>query len=104
MAANICPFVLVLLLTSVAGDPTGCTYDASEILFSCNARSWSLPLVFSDFTSAQPQRLMLKDVDGEISSQAPNGPAFSGFCSINTGTFDPDYARLCISCAILEDN
>jgi hypothetical protein len=92
MAANICPFVLVLLLTSVAGDPTGCTYDASEILFSCNARSWSLPLVFSDFTSAQPQRLMLKDVDGEISSQAPNGPAFSGFSSINTGTFDPDYA------------
>lgn len=84
--------VIFLFLDIVSGDPVGCTYDSSTILFSCNARSWSLPLVFSDFTTAQPQRLMLKDVDGEISNSAPNGPAFSGFSSINTATFDPDYA------------
>lgn len=83
---------VIYVLSSATGDPTGCTYDASTILFTCNARSWSLPLVFSDFTTAQPQRLMLKDVDGEISASAPNGPAFSGFSSINTATFDPDYA------------
>ncbi|CAG2230450.1 unnamed protein product [Mytilus edulis] len=83
---------VIYVLSSASGDPTGCTYDASTILFTCNARSWSLPLVFSDFTTAQPQRLMLKDVDGEISASAPNGPAFSGFSSINTATFDPDYA------------
>lgn len=81
-------YILTLLcLPSIFTDPTGCTYNTDTLLYTCNARLWALPLVFSSFTN-QPQRLLLKDVDGELPASAPNGPTFIGFSAVDTSLFD----------------
>nr|XP_011452538.2 leucine-rich repeat-containing protein 4C [Crassostrea gigas] len=93
--------ILVVVLAvcySVYGNPQGCSYDSTELLHTCNARAWSLPLAFGTF-SPQPQRILLREVDGELPNGSPSGPTFSGFSSINTGTFDSNYApELIIRC------
>ncbi|KAK3104872.1 hypothetical protein FSP39_012104 [Pinctada imbricata] len=86
---------LTLCLVSVkAAYPQGCTYDSTELLFTCNARSWSLPMTYTDFSSngEVPQRILLREVDGELPNGVPTGPTFSGFSSIATGSFDPNYS------------
>lgn len=93
-------FLVVVLAVcySVYGNPQGCSYDSTELLHTCNARAWSLPLAFGTF-SPQPQRILLREVDGELPNGSPSGPTFSGFSSINTGTFDSNYApELIIRC------
>lgn len=93
-------FLVVVLAVCyrVYGNPQGCSYDSTELLHTCNARAWSLPLVFGTF-SPQPQRILLREVDGELPNGSPSGPTFSGFSSINTGTFDSNYApELIIRC------
>lgn len=72
--------VHVSLITTL---PVGCTYDTAQIMYTCDARAWSLPLVYSDFNTGQPQRLTLSNVAGNIASNT-----FSGFSSINTAIFD----------------
>ena len=82
------------LCTCWAAYPQGCTYDSTELLFTCNARSWSLPMTYTDFSSngEVPQRILLREVDGELPNGTPTGPTFSGFGSIATGSFDPNYS------------
>lgn len=90
--------VVLAVCSRVLGNPQGCSYDSSQLLHTCNARAWALPLVFSSF-SPQPQRILLREVDGELPNGTPSGPTFSGFSSINTGTFDSNYApELIIRC------
>lgn len=72
-----------LILLRTDGAPTGCAYDTAEKLYTCSARSWSLPLAYSQFNDGVPQRILLKDVAGNLASNT-----FSGFSSINTGAFD----------------
>lgn len=92
--------VVLLILPHVNLNPTGCTYDASTILYTCSARLWALPLTFTDFP-VQPQRLLLKDVSGELPATAPSGPTFSGFNAINTASFDARYSpSLTIMCYV----
>lgn len=97
-------FVIVTFVPLILTNPTGCSYDASTVLYTCNARSWVLPLVFSSFT-VQPQRILLKDVAGELPASAPNGPTFSGFSAINTATFDsrfsPSFHIMCYAKSFL---
>lgn len=98
---------LVLILSSLhlgAFNPTGCTYEASTVLYTCSARLWSLPLNYNQFT-VQPQRLLIKDVAGELPGTAPTGPTFAGFSAINTATFDkrfsPSLTIVCYANALL---
>ncbi|OWF35449.1 platelet glycoprotein V-like [Mizuhopecten yessoensis] len=79
-------FLLIVSVTlTFAVDPQGCTYDSSKTEYSCSARSWSLPLVYSDFDNI-PQVLKLVDIDGSLSYTGP--ATFSGFENINTALFD----------------
>lgn len=78
--------VCILVIVGHDGAPTGCSYDSTEVLYTCSARSWALPLAYSQFNNGEPQRILLKDVTGTIGSGT-----FSGFTSINTGSFDSRY-------------
>ncbi|XP_052097363.1 uncharacterized protein LOC127732370 [Mytilus californianus] len=74
------------VLTPLSALPVGCTYDSTQILYTCSARSWSLPLAYADFDSVEPQRIVLEELSGTIAANT-----FSGFTSINTGNFDSKY-------------
>ncbi|XP_061163140.1 leucine-rich repeat-containing protein 4C-like [Saccostrea echinata] len=90
--------VVLAVCSRVYGNPQGCSYDSSQLLHTCNARAWSLPLAFGTF-SPQPQRILLREVDGELPNGTPTGPTFSGFSSISTASFDSNYApELIIRC------
>jgi hypothetical protein len=78
--------VLYVVSPLNAQAPTGCSYDATEILYTCSARAWVLPLAYASFSSIEPQRILLKDLSGTLASNT-----FSGFSSINTGAFDSKY-------------
>lgn len=92
--------LILTFLCDVSGNPTGCTYDTTTILYTCDSRGWALPLAFSQF-SVQPQRIFIKDFSGELTNLAPNGPVFSGFSAMNTANFDKRYPAslriLCVS-------
>ncbi|CAG2224196.1 unnamed protein product [Mytilus edulis] len=95
--------LILLYLPGVLPNPVGCSYDATNVLYTCNARYWSLPLLFSDFT-IQPQRILLVDIAGELPASAPNGPTFSGFSSTNTALFDGRFSpSLQIMCFVNSD-
>ncbi|CAC5391839.1 unnamed protein product [Mytilus coruscus] len=95
--------LILLYLPGVLSNPVGCSYDASNVLYTCNARYWSLPLVYSAFT-VQPQRIVLEDVAGELPATAPNGPTFSGFSSTNAALFDGRFSpSLQIMCFVNSD-
>lgn len=84
--------ILIIACAHIStSNPTGCSYDADTVLYTCNARFWVLPLAYADFT-VQPQRILLKDVAGELPEQAPNGPTFSGFVNTNTAVFDAKFS------------
>lgn len=77
---------------ALSGAPTGCALDDTASLigrFDCEFNSVSFPLVMTDFSSPDPQRIRIYNVSGSLSS-----PSFSGFSSFNTGTVDTDYPTL----------
>lgn len=85
--AHLVIVVLSVYVTLTLGvDPYGCTYNQADVReYICSARSWSLPLVYSDFVNI-PQVLKLVDVDGYLPFQSP--ATFSGFESMNTSVMD----------------
>ncbi|XP_063410779.1 uncharacterized protein LOC134693795 [Mytilus trossulus] len=77
---------------ALSGAPAGCALDDTASLigrFDCEFNSVSFPLVMTDFSSPDPQRIRIYNVSGTLSS-----PSFSGFSSFNTGTIDTDYPTL----------
>ncbi|XP_033764178.1 uncharacterized protein LOC117345252 [Pecten maximus] len=85
MAASVLVLLIVGVTVTLAVDPQGCTYDSTLKEYTCNARSWSPPLVYSDFDNV-PQVLKLIEIDGALSYTGP--ATFSGFENVNTALFD----------------
>ncbi|XP_060075679.1 platelet glycoprotein V-like [Ylistrum balloti] len=85
MGASALALLIVGVTLTLAVDPQGCTYDSTTKEYNCNARSWSLPLVYSDFDNV-PQVLKLIEIDGALSYTGP--ATFSGFENVNTALFD----------------
>ncbi|XP_063418414.1 uncharacterized protein LOC134701207 [Mytilus trossulus] len=92
--------LILIFVPFTLSNPTGCTYSTDILLYSCDSRLWVLPLDYSQFT-VQPQRLLIKDMSGELAASAPNGPVFSGFSAINTALFDvrfpPSLHIMCVA-------
>ncbi|XP_069107237.1 reticulon-4 receptor-like 2 [Argopecten irradians] len=85
MAVSALLLLFVMVTQTLAADPQGCTYDSTLKEYSCNARNWAPPLVYSDFDNV-PQVLKLIEIDGALSYTGP--ATFDGFENMNTALFD----------------
>lgn len=76
-----------------AAAPTGCTYSTdtgSRGLYTCDFTVMTLPATYSTFTSPIPQRLKIRNINGNLPVSSPT-KTFNGFGSYATGSHDKDF-------------
>lgn len=54
---------MLLVAHTGAVDPVYCSWDVTNRAYTCDARSWYLPLTMSQFDN-EPQSMILADVNG----------------------------------------
>lgn len=95
-------FLTLLTWQAQAAAPTGCTYSTdtgSRGLYTCDFAVMTLPATYSTFTSPIPQRLKIRNINGNLPVTSPT-KSFNGFNSYSTASHDSDYtAYLELECS-----
>lgn len=76
-----------------AAQPTGCSYSTetgSRGLYTCDFAVMSLPVTYSAFTNPIPQRIKIRNINGNFPVSSPT-KSFNGFGSYSTASHDSDF-------------
>ncbi|XP_062567006.1 uncharacterized protein LOC134229304 [Saccostrea cucullata] len=86
-------FVTLYYCLVDAAQPTGCSYSTetgSRGLYTCDFAVMTLPVTYSAFTNPIPQRLKIRNINGNLPVSSPT-KSFNGFGSYSTGSHDSDF-------------